>query len=210
MENAKRPNVLVVAVDTQGDFIFSRMVLPVPGAEALIGSIIVYIATLDPTEVAGVLASFDTHDPDTYLGSPENLGDETTGTPGFDIHCEKGRVGWENVINLRIPHALGIPTYKIEKGVFDQWAEPHLCVERLYAQEPVRQRDAFYRRIMAQGVDTVRILGFAADYCVMLAIRGYLAFGFKVEVVARLTAGIGKDMVQTIADEFPGQVEIVD
>lgn len=205
----RKPNVLVVPVDTQGDFIFQNMALPVPGAEALIGAIVVYMATLDPEEVAAVVASFDTHDIETFIGSPENLGDPANGIPGFDIHVEKGKVGWENVINLRIPHALGIPTYKIEKGVFDQWAEPHLVVERLYAQEPVRQREAFYRRMMAQGVDTVRIFGFAADYCVMWAIRGYLAMGFKVQVVARLTAGIQRDMLQTIADEFPGQVELI-
>lgn len=204
-----KPNVLVVSVDTQGDFIFSGMALPVTGAEQLIGAIVVYMATLDPDEVAAVVASFDTHDAETFIGSPENLGDPGKNIPGFGMHVEKGKVGWENIINLRIPHALGIPTYKIEKGVFDQWAEPHLVVERLYAEEPVRQRDVFYRRLMDHGVDTVRVLGFAADYCVMWAIRGYLAMGFKVQVVARLTAGIQRDMLQTIAEEFPGQVEVI-
>ena len=205
----KRPNVIVVPVDTQGDFIFRNMVLPVPGAEELIGAIIVYMATLDPQEVAAVVASFDTHDPEAFNGSLENTGDPERDIPGFDLHCNKGQVGWENIINLRIPHAIGIPTYKIEKGVFDQWQEPHLVVERLYADEPVRQRDVFYRRLQDQGVDTVRIFGFAADYCVMWAIRGYLAFGFKVQVVARLTAGIQRDMLQTIADEFPDQVGVI-
>lgn len=204
-----KPNVLVVPVDTQGSFVFRHLELPVQGAEELIGAIVVYMATLDPAEVAAVVASFDTHDPETYEGSPENRGDPANGILGFPLHVNKGTIGWENIINLRIPHSLGIPTYKIEKSVFDQWAEPHLVVERLYAEEPVRQRDAFYRRLMAHGVDTVRIFGFAADYCVMWAIRGYLAMGFKVEVVARLTAGIQRDMLQTIADEFPGQVEVI-
>src|SRR3546814_14230479 len=44
----------------------------------------------------------DTLFPDTtlfrsYIGSPENLGDEAAGAPGFPIHCIKGTVGWENV-----------------------------------------------------------------------------------------------------------------
>jgi len=207
------PNVLVVAVDTQGDFVLVRGLLPVKGAQEMIGAMTAYVATLDPNEVAGFLATFDTHDLETFIGSPENLGDETLGIQGFDIHCEKGTAGWENVINLRIPHALGIPTYKLEKGVFDMWEEPNIVIERLHASEPVRARRAFFERQKARGVDTIRIFGFASDFCVRWAIEGFLLMGFKVQIVEDLVAGIVDDMRSTVAkhfdERFPGMVEFV-
>jgi len=206
---AARPNVLLVYVDAQGDFVFRVGVLPVAGAQEMVGALGAYLATLDPTEIAAFLATFDTHTPEDYLGSAENLGDEAAGIPGFEIHCEKGKPGWESVVNMRIPHALGIPVYKIEKDVFDVFRKPGFVVERLYGSEPVRQREAFLERMRALGVDTVRIAGFAADYCVNWAIQGFLAAGFKVQVVEHLTAGIGMDIRATAERFFPGRVEFL-
>lgn len=207
------PNVFVVDIDTQGDFVLVKGRLPVKGAQEMIGAMTAYVSALDPSEVAGYLATFDTHDLETFLGSPENLGDEALGIQGFDIHCEKGTPGWENVLNLRIPHALGIPTYKLEKGVFDMWEEPNVVIERLYASEPIRARRAFFERLKARGVDTIRIFGFASDFCVRWAIEGFLLMGFKVEIVEHLVAGIVDDMRTTVArhfdQRFPGMVAFV-
>src|SRR3546814_1703628 len=70
-------------------------------------------------------------------------------------------------------------------------------------------REQFFAGLKHHGVDTVTVIGVAADYCVMWAIRGLLDRGFKVEVVEHLTAGIQRDMQQTIDEEFPGQVSLI-
>src|SRR3546814_2846085 len=70
-------------------------------------------------------------------------------------------------------------------------------------------REHFFAGLKHHGVDTVTVIGVAADYCVMWAIRGLLDRGFKVEVVEHLTAGIQRDMQQTIDEEFPGQVSLI-
>ncbi len=195
------PNVLIVAVDTENDFMRADGLLSVPGAEALIGPMRDYVAALDPAEVAAFLATFDLHDAATFFGSPENVGDPANGIPGFPLHCEIGTAGAENVLDLSVPDRNGIPRYRLEKGVFDMWQEDDVHV----SGEP---REAFFERLRDQGVDTVRVFGVAADFCVMWAIRGFLERGFRVEVVERLTAGIARDMAQTVADEFPGRVAL--
>lgn len=197
-----KPNVLVVAVDTENDFVRADGLLAVAGAEALIEPMRDYVAALDRTEVAAFLATFDLHDAATYFGSPENLGDPANDIPGFPLHCEVGTAGAENVLDLDIPVRNGIPTYRLEKGVFDMWQEDDVRV----SGEP---REAFFSRLRREGVDTARLFGVAADFCVMWAIRGFLERGFRVEVVGRLTAGIARDMARTVADEFPGRVALV-
>lgn len=202
-------NVFVAAIDTQSDFVMKGGRLPVKGAEELIEAMAAYIATLDPEEIAGFLATFDTHDLESFIGSPENLGDPENGITGFDIHCEKGTPGWENVLNLQIVKARGIPVYTLEKDVFDMWAKPNFCVESYPAKSQIWKRDFFFEELKRKGVDTIRVFGFASDFCVMWAIRGFIDRGFKVEVVGSLTAGILRDIERTVADEFPGQVTII-
>ncbi len=204
-----KPNVLVVAVDTENDFMRADGLLAVPGAEALIGPMRGYLDALDRTEVAAVLATFDLHDAATFFGSPENLGDPANGIPGFPLHCEIGTSGADNVLDLAVPDGNGIPAYRLEKGVFDMWEEDGVRVSRFAAPTAAEPRDAFFEAMRAKGVDTVRVFGVAADFCVMWAIRGFLERGFRVEVVEALTAGIARDMARTVADEFPGRVTLV-
>lgn len=232
-------NKLLLAIDTQIDFIAQHAALPVPGAEQIVGPGITFLQNLSRNEYAAALFTFDTHTPDAFLGSPENLGDEAAGVPGFPIHCAKGTVGWENVFLNDVTRPIwnppaspylppALPVFTLEKGVFDMWAEDYLFVDsgeceyrtELFAYEPDQNiylidgtlripRDHFFDGLKAHGVDTVTVIGVAADYCVMWAIRGLLERGFKVEVVEHLTAGIQRDMAQTIAEEFPGQVSLI-
>src|SRR3546814_20209546 len=68
-------------------------------------------------------------------------------------------------------------------------------------------REQFFAGLKHHGVDNVTVIGVAADYCVMWAIRGLLDRGFKVEVVEHLTAGIERDLQQTIDEEYTGRTE---
>lgn len=208
-DTTTKPHILLVYIDTQGSFVFADGELPVSGAQELVGALSAYLAQIDPREIAAFLATFDTHSPEAYLGSPENLGDRATGAPGFPLHCVKGTPGWENVVNLRIPAAAGVPVYKLEKDVFDMFAKPEFMVERLFADEPAEHRDTFISLLQAEGIDTVRIAGFASDFCVNWAVQGFLARGMKVEIIEHLVAGIGMDIRQTADAFFPGRVTFV-
>ena len=110
-----------------------------------------------------------------------------------------------------------IPSYVLEKGVFDMWFEKGLkvishgnashpaTIHRLLIQ---RDRDDFFREIKKHGVETIRIVGVAADFCVRDAIAGALDRGFEVEVPRHLTAGIERN-IDTVCDtDFPGGVKI--
>jgi nicotinamidase/pyrazinamidase len=198
-------NKFVVNVDTQADFIFKGFALPVEGAEAVVSKLLRWNASLNPDEIAGVLNTFDTHTEETFIGSPENLGNPEVGAPGFNLHCEKGTPGWENVINPALIN-FAIPVYALEKGVFNMWEEDKLYLRdlRLALTNSYYDRDEFFADLKAQGVDTIIITGFAADFCVFWAIEGFLKRGFKVIVMADLTKGIVRDMQQVILEEFPG------
>jgi nicotinamidase/pyrazinamidase len=232
-------NKLLLAIDTQVDFIAPYAALPVPGADAIVGPGISFLRELDPAVYAAALFTFDTHTEAAYIGSPENLGDPEAGAPGFPIHCVKDTVGWSNVFLNPITAPIwnppaspylppAIPVFTLEKGVFDMWAEDDLFVdsgrdeydtEMFVTSDDDKislingtlqiERDRFFEGLKAHDVDTVTVIGVAADYCVMWAIRGLLDRGFKVEVVEHLTAGIQRDMEQTIAEEFPGQVSLI-
>lgn len=200
----KMPKTLVLVVDTQYDFIMADGKLPVPGAEEIIVPGIRFLAGLNPDTTAGVLFTFDTHTRDTFLGSPENLGNPTQGRPGFPLHCEKGTPGWENVFNPRLVPA-GIPVHRLEKGVFDLWEEPGLALTEI-AHDPgdpprARLRDDFFTHRQAD-FDTVLVLGVASDYCVRWAADGLLARGFHVEVPASLTRGIQRQFAQVKREHF--------
>src|SRR3546814_16784827 len=70
-------------------------------------------------------------------------------------------------------------------------------------------REQFFAGLKHHGVDTVTVIGVAADYCVMWAIRCLLDRGFKVEVVEHLTAGIQRDVPPTIYEEYTGHVSLI-
>lgn len=184
----------IVVVDTQADFMHADGALAVDGAEALIAPMQEWLAALDPEEIEGVLFTFDTHLADTFPGSAE--------AGQFPIHCVRGTPGWQSVLDA---HAIapGIPTYRIEKGVFDMWAEPDLMIEAIGSGE-ITARDAFFAALKAGGTGPVTVIGVAADYCVRWAIDGLVTRGFSVEVPQNLTRGIARQVEEVLAAEFAG------
>jgi nicotinamidase/pyrazinamidase len=212
---AKRRRRILVVVDAQVDFVMRFGLLSIAGAEAIVVPGLGILASLDSDEYAAVIYTYDTHTAARYLGSQEHLGQPDKGIPGFRLHCEKGTPGWETVFNPRIVPA-GIPVFELEKEVFDAFEKPS-AETLVYQTNADRERligsgvprDDFYAHLAEMGVDTATVIGVAADYCVKDKIRGLLARGFRVEVIVEATAGIGRDMIQTIEDEFPGLVDVV-
>jgi nicotinamidase/pyrazinamidase len=182
----------VVVVDTQADFMRTDGALSVPGAEALIGPMQVWLASRAPAETAGVLFTFDTHSAEAYPGSAE--------AGQFPIHCVHRTPGWANVLDAGVIDP-GIPVYRMEKGVFDMWAEPDIAIEAAATGEKVA-RDAFFARLKARGVAEVMVIGVAADYCVRWAVEGLVARGFAVDLPPGLTRGIARSIEQVVAEDF--------
>jgi nicotinamidase/pyrazinamidase len=98
-----------------------------------------------------------------------------------------------------------IPAWRIEKGVFDMWAEDGLLIEdaRGDAMQPV-PRNLFFARLFDAGVRRVTVIGVAADYCVRWAVAGLVARGFEVVVPPALTRGITRQIDAVLAEEFAG------
>ncbi|PZQ56695.1 MAG: hypothetical protein DI555_04970 [Novosphingobium pentaromativorans] len=189
----------VVVVDMQGDFVHPSGALPVPGAEAIVAPMQQWLAGLDPATTAGVLLTFDSHVPEIYPRSPES--------EAFPLHCVRGTAGWESVLDIGAI-APAIPVHALNKGVFDMWAEPGLTVHPLRedSSEEDIDREAFFAALLAEGVREVTVVGVAADFCVKWAIEGLLARGFRVELPAMLTRGIGMDaqaVVTQLAEAVP-------
>lgn len=191
----------VVVVDTQVDFMAEDGALSVAGAQALVAPMAEWLEGLDPADTAGILFTFDTHDPLEYAGSAE--------ADAFPIHCVRETPGWSNVLSLDGVD-LAIPVWRIEKGVFDMWAQPGLTVG--YARDPAgprMDRDAFFEALETRGVKDVTVIGVAADYCVRWAMEGLLARGFRVSVAAALTRGIARQIDAVVRDDFGGAVCVV-
>ena len=192
----------VVVVDTQWDFMASEGALSVAGAAALVAPMQAWLSALAPDEVAGVLFTFDTHFAETYAASPE--------AAMFPIHCVRGTKGWGNMLDVALVDP-GIPAWRIEKGVFDMWAEPGLAIEDARdAERPTIQREAFFAALVASGVTEVTVIGVAADYCVRWAVDGLLARGFVVTVPAGLTRGIERQIDVVAGEDFAGAGLIVE
>lgn len=183
---------LIVVVDTQADFMHADGALAVEGAAALIAPMQDWLARLDPAETAGVLFTFDTHCADRYPASAE--------AAQFPIHCVRGTPGWANVLDAAAI-APGIPVHRLEKGVFDMWAERDLPVATP-ATGKARERDAFFAGLKAAGITEATVIGVAADYCVRWAIEGLVARGFAVNVPRALTRGIVQPIERVVADRF--------
>lgn len=224
-------HVLLVGIDTQYDFVMSRGLLPVAGAEAIVVPGIEYLSNIDTHDVRAALFTFDTHVRSEYMGSLENLGQPELGIPGFPLHCEARTPGWENVFNLEMV-AHQVPTWSLTKGVFDMWEQPSHIVpvfpwitqemgehshgldrDWLFGDKAGRHERPFTENGKDAGlygsVDTVRIFGVASDFCVNWAVQGFLKRGYRVEIIEHLTAGIGMDIRETAAKFFDGQVEFV-
>lgn len=186
----------VIVVDTQKDFMAEDGALGVAGADALIEPMQAWLRALDPADTAGVLFTFDTHVPEIYAGSAE--------AEAFPIHCAHGSDGWRNVLDVASLNP-AIPAWRIEKGVFDMWAEDGLSIED--ARDATVQavaRESFFENLKVQGIVDVTVIGVAADYCVRWAIEGLAARGFRVEVPERLTRGIDRQIPAVAEDDFAG------
>ena len=179
----------VIVVDMQRDFVARNGALPVPGAEEIIVPMGRWLAGLQPANVGGVLFTADTHVPEVYAGSPE--------AEQFPPHCVKGTAGWSLVIDPALVDP-AIPTYTLEKGVFDMWEEADLNLTCISTAE-VADRDAFFTRLRDRGVEEVTVVGVAADYCVRWAVDGLIARGFRVNVLGDLTRGITRS-IDAVAD----------
>ena len=186
----------VVVVDTQWDFMAGEGALSVAGAAALVAPMQAWLAALKPEETAGVLFTFDTHFVETYAASPE--------AEMFPIHCVRGTQGWRNMLDVALVDA-AIPAWRIEKGVFDMWAEPGLAIEDARdSDRPTTLREEFFAGLAASGVTDVTVIGVAADYCVRWAVEGLIARGFAVTVPAGLTRGIERQIEAVAAEDFAG------
>ncbi|USI72097.1 cysteine hydrolase family protein [Sphingomonas morindae] len=185
----------IVVVDTQRDFMAADGALAVPGAEALVAPMRDWLAARTPADTAGILFTFDTHDPEAYAASPE--------AAEFPPHCLKDTPGWANMLAVDgIDPA--IPVWRLEKSVFAMWAEPLVRIEDARdAAAPAIEREAFFAALRAQGIDTVTVIGVAADYCVRWAIEGLIARGFRVVVPRALTRGIARPIEAVAATLGP-------
>ncbi|PTQ61038.1 nicotinamidase/pyrazinamidase [Sphingomonas aurantiaca] len=187
----------VVVVDTQWDFMAGEGALSVAGAAALVAPMQAWLSALQPADVAGVLFTFDTHFRETYAASPE--------AAMFPIHCVRDTPGWANMLDIALLDP-AIPAWRIEKGVFDMWAEPGLAIED--ARDPGAPsipREAFFSRLAAQHTTDVMVIGVAADYCVRWAVEGLVERGFAVTVPAGLTRGIERQIDTVAAEDFAGR-----
>ena len=186
----------VVVVDTQQDFMATDGALSVTGADALVAPMRAFLAGLESERTAGVLFTFDTHVPAIYAASEE--------AKAFPAHCVKGTPGWANMLDPALIDR-AIPAWRIEKGVFDMWAEDGLSIEdaRGDAMPPV-PRDIFFDRLRDAGVRRVIVIGVAADYCVRWAVAGLVERGFEVVVPAALTRGITRQIETVLAEDFAG------
>jgi nicotinamidase/pyrazinamidase len=191
----------IIVIDTQRDFMAEDGALAVAGADALVPAAERFLRSLRPDETAGVLFTFDTHLPEVYAVSPE--------AEQFPPHCEKGTAGWENLLAATLVDP-AIPVYRLEKGVFDMWAEDDIVLgDERRPDAPSLPRDAFFERLKAQGVREVTVIGVAADYCVKWAVDGLLARGFDVTVPASLTRGIARQIRQVAAEDFGERLTVV-
>jgi nicotinamidase/pyrazinamidase len=191
----------IVVVDTQRDFMAADGALSVAGAEALVPAAERFLRGLKPEDTAGVLFTFDTHVPEVYAASAE--------AEQFPPHCEKGTPGWENLLDPGLVDP-AIPVYRLEKDVFDMWAENGLMLsDARRADAAARRRDAFFEQLKADGVTEVTVIGVAADYCVKWAVEGLLARGFDVTVPEPLTRGIVRQIRQVADEDFEGRLRVV-
>jgi nicotinamidase/pyrazinamidase len=190
----------VIVVDTQRDFMAADGALSVLGAEALAEPMAAWLGALDPGGCAGVLFTFDTHDPDVYAASPEGA--------QFPPHCVRGTPGWANMLDPATIDA-AIPMWRLEKGVFAMWAEDGLMIAPMYGDGPAVDRDAFFAGLREAGIADVDVIGVAADFCVRYAIEGLVERGFRVRVPAALTRGIERQIDAVAADFADAAVTIV-
>lgn len=183
----------VIVVDMQRDFVAADGALPVPGAGDIVAPMQDWLAGLRPEETEGVLFTFDTHVPEIYAASEE--------AKQFPPHCVKGTPGWQLVVD---PGAVdpAIPTWRLEKGVFDMWAEEGIGVAPIDGDR-LRSRNRFFGDLARAGIEEVTVVGVAADYCVRWAVEGLLERAFNVTVPSTLTRGIERQIDRVAVEQWP-------
>ncbi len=184
----------VIVVDAQRDFMLPDGALYVAGAEALVGPTNEFLASLSPAETAGVLLTFDTHEPERYARSAE--------AGQFPLHCVRDSAGWQTVLDVLAIDA-DIPLYTLEKGVFAMWEETDVMIRD--ARDPRSAsvpRDRFFDQLRAEGIDEIVVTGVAADFCVRWAVEGLVERGFRITVPAALTRGIVRQIETVAAEEW--------
>lgn len=179
----------VIVVDMQGDFVWADGALPVPDAPSLVAPMQAFLGSLEPGETAGVLFTFDTHDPALFAASPEGQ--------QFPLHCVAGSPGWDSVLDPGVIDP-AIPVWRLEKGVFDMWEAQEGTLVPWGGTGAAQDREAFFAALQ---VDTVVVVGVAADYCVAQAVAGLVARGFAVTVRADLTRGIAAQAPAVFGDQ---------
>lgn len=185
----------VIFIDTQVDFMVEGAALYVAGAEPLISKLNNFAYHLDPTEIEGVLFTYDTHHEATYKGSEE--------AKQFPIHCVERTPGWHNVVNENIINR-EIPIFTLCKNVFNMWEEEDLFLNGSNIEED-HDREYFFENLKLNGINDIIVVGVAADFCVKWAIDGLVERGFNVEIPLNLTAGIIRDIYTVIAEDFIGK-----
>lgn len=180
----------VIFIDTQVDFMVEGAALYVAGAEPVISRLNNFAYHLNPDDIEGVLFTFDTHGEQRYAASEE--------AKQFPIHCVEGTPGWANVVNLDIINK-DIPVYTLEKDVFNMWEEDDLFVNGL---DEDSDRNYFFDNLRLNNIDTVVVVGVAADFCVKWAVDGLIERGFSVEIPRDLTAGIIRDIDTVVSEDF--------
>ena len=196
-DNAPK-KTFVVVVDTQYDFMMGDGALYVSGAEQTVLPINFFLKALKPEETAGVLFTYDTHYEDTYDSSEE--------AKQFPKHCIRDTAGWGNIFNPEIIDPK-IEVVKLYKGVFNMWEEANIDIRDLTGRPLAIEggRDEFFTAIKDAGVDTVVLVGVAADFCVKWAADGFLARGFNVESPRRYTAGIVRNIDEVVQEDYEGK-----
>ena len=82
----------VIVVDAQRDFMMPDDALYVAGAEGLVGPMNDMLASLSSADTAGVLLTFDTHEPEPYARSAQ--------AGQFRMHCGRDSAGWQTVLDV--------------------------------------------------------------------------------------------------------------
>lgn len=185
----------VIFIDTQVDFMIQGAALYVSGAESIISKLNNFAFHLDPNEIEGVLFTYDTHREATYVDSEE--------AKQFPIHCVEMTPGWRNVINTDIINS-NIPVFSLYKNVFNMWEEEDLFLISSNFEHD-SEREYFFENLKLNGVDTVVVVGVAADFCVKWAVDGLVERGFNVEIPRELTAGIIREIDTVVAEDFVGE-----
>jgi nicotinamidase/pyrazinamidase len=194
---------LVVFIDTQTDFMIEGSALYVNGAQSLISNLNNFAYHLNPAEIEAAIFTFDTHHFETYSSMPES--------EKFPIHCVYNTPGWENVVNPNIINNR-ISKYSLRKGVFDMWEESNIVVQKdnvFSDTEQLIDRDIFFEEMKSTGINTVVVVGVAADFCVKWAVDGFIKRGWNVEIPKNLTAGIVKNINEVVAESWNNNVKVV-